>query len=206
MSEFVLNNVAEALENHGFKTLVFETKEEAMDWLKNGFPAVETVGHGGSVTLGELDFVNIMIRRGFGVYSHAFAKTPEEKADFLKRANNADAYFMSANAVTADGMIFNVDGSGNRVSAMTFGPKKVYYMVGKNKIVKDLAAAQERLETIAAPKNVARLNLATGCAKTGRCMDCNAPKRICNAYVTLARAPWSIEESWVILINEDLGY
>lgn len=206
MSEVALQKVADTLEKHGFKTLVFQTKAEAVKWLAEDFPAVQTVGHGGSVTLGELNFVNVMLKRGITVYSHALAKNAEEKADFIKKANSADAYFMSANAVTEDGMIFNVDGSGNRVSAMTYGPQKVYYVVGKNKIVKNLTAAHQRLETVAAPKNVERLQLPTGCAKTGHCVNCDSPKRICNAYVTLTRAPWSIKESWVILINENLGY
>lgn len=205
MAEYSLKTTAEQLEKHGFHILIFETKAEAVNWLKNDFEKVETVGRGGSVTLNELGFDEVLQERGITVYNHGTVN-PEQKRQTWENANSADAYFMSANAVTADGMIFNVDGAGNRVSAMAFGPKKVYYVAGKNKIVKDLNAAYERLQTVAAPKNVERLKLATGCAKAGRCVDCNAPKRICNAYMILARAPWAIDESWVILINEDLGY
>ena len=200
-----LHDVAEVLAKHGFKALVFDNKEAVIKWLKEDFPKTETVGRGGSVTLDTLGFDEIIEGRGMKVFNHAHAK-PEEKKQTWAAANSSDAYFMSANAVTADGMIFNVDGAGNRVSAMTFGPRKVYYVVGKNKIVADLNAAHKRLQEIAAPKNVARIGLPTGCAKTGKCVDCSSPKRICNAYCVLARAPWAIDESWVLLVDEEMGY
>ncbi|MGI5825332.1 MAG: lactate utilization protein [Bacillota bacterium] len=200
-----LSAVAEKLTDHGFKVLIFPRKEDVVQWLKNDFAAVETVGRGGSETLESLGFDEIIKSRGMQLFNHAYAK-PEEKRKIWGLANSSEAYFLSANAVTADGMIFNVDGAGNRVSAMSFGPKKVYYIVGRNKIVDDLNKAHERLQTIAAPKNVARLSLPTGCAKTGRCMDCSSSKRICNSYTVLARAPWAVEESWVLLVDEDMGY
>lgn len=202
---YSLNEVAEQFAKHGFKTMVFKDKAEVIDWLRGGFTAVESVGRGGSVTLDSLDFDGIMKERGMAVHNHAGADSREKRA-IWQAAGSADAYFMSANAATADGKILNVDGAGNRVSAMTCGPRKVYYIVGRNKIVADLEAAHKRVQTVAAPKNVARLNLPTGCQKAGTCVDCSAEKRICNAYVTLARAPWAIEESWVILVDEDMGY
>ena len=200
-----LQEVAKKLTDHGFKVRLFSAKEEVVKWLKEDFAEAETVGRGGSVTLDSLGFDEVLKERGLTVFNHANAK-PEEKRQTWAAANSSDAYFMSANALTADGMIFNVDGAGNRVSAMTFGPKKVYYVVGKNKIVDDLDGAYERLRETAAPKNVARLSLPTGCAKTGKCVDCSSPKRICNAYSILARAPWAIEESWVLLVDEEMGY
>ena len=202
---YSLNEVAEQFEKHGFKTMIFKDAAEVAAWLRNDFAKVESVGRGGSVTLNSLGFDEIIKERGMAVHNHAGAD-PKTKRQIWQAAGNADAYFMSANAVTADGKILNVDGAGNRVSAMTCGPRKVYYIVGKNKIVADLTAAHKRVQTVAAPKNVERLNLPTGCKKAGTCVDCSAEKRICNAYVTLARAPWAIEESWVILVDEDMGY
>ena len=200
-----LQKIAKKLTDRGFKVLVFATKDEVVKWLQEDFSGAETVGRGGSVTLDSLGFDEIIKSRGITVYNHAHAK-PEEKRQTWASANSSEAYFMSANALTADGMIFNVDGAGNRVSAMTFGPKKVYYLVGKNKIVDNLDGAYQRLQEVAAPKNVARIGLPTGCAKTGKCVDCSSPKRICNAYSILARAPWAIDESWVLLVDEEMGY
>ncbi len=202
---YSLPEVAEQFEKHGFKTKVFNDKAAVIDWLQNDFAQVDSVGRGGSVTLDGLGFDEIMSKRGMAVCNHAGAD-PAAKRQIWQAAGSADAYFMSANAATADGKILNVDGAGNRVSAMTCGPKKVYYIIGRNKIVADLDAAHKRVQAVAAPKNVARLNLNTGCKKTGSCVDCNAERRICNAYVVLARAPWAVEESWVILVDEDMGY
>lgn len=203
--DYDFSAVAKKLIDHGFKVQIFGNKDALIEWLRNDFPLFKSVGRGGSVTLDNLGFDEIIKKRGMKVFNHAVVD-PSEKRRTWEQANNSDAYFLSANAVTQDGMIFNVDGAGNRVSAMSFGPKKVYYVVGRNKIVEDLNGAYERVQNIAAPKNVARLNLPTGCAKTGKCVDCNSPKRICNSYTILARAPWAIEESWVLLVNEDMGY
>ncbi len=205
METTTLRTVADALTAHGFHVRVFDDRQAVERWLREEFAAVDTVGRGGSVTLDELGFDEIIQSRGMKLFNHAKA-LPSKKRETWRAAGSADAYFLSANALTADGKIFNVDGAGNRVAAMSFGPKKVYYIVGKNKLVADLDEAHRRLEQVAAPKNVARLNLPTGCAKTGRCMDCGSPKRICNVYTVLARAPWAIEESWVLLVNEEMGY
>jgi hypothetical protein len=117
----------------------------------------------------------------------------------------ADVYVSSSNAVTEDGKLYNIDGTGNRVGSMTFGPKKVILVCGINKIVKDLDAAVSRVQNRAAPMNARRLALKTPCAETGVCADCASPQRICNVYVVTAKKPvWT--DVTVLLVGEPLGF
>ena len=143
MSMEFLFDVAGKLERHGFNTLVFDTKEDVVRWLETAFTDVKYVGRGSSVTSDTLELDSVLGKQGIKVFNHANA-TPDTKQDVLRSANNAEVYFLSANAVTADGCILNVDASGNRVSAMTFGPEKVVYIVGRNKIVKNALKVFER--------------------------------------------------------------
>lgn len=121
------------------------------------------------------------------------------------RVFSADWYLASANAITEAGEIYNVDGNSNRVAAITFGPENVLLVVGCNKIVKDLAAAKERVEAIAAPANTVRLNCATPCAATGKCEHCHSPARICctTTIHSFQRVPGRIK---VLLVGEPLGF
>jgi len=130
---------------------------------------------------------------------------PEEGLALRRRGLTADVMIASSNAVTLDGKLVNLDGMGNRVAAMTFGPQKVILAVGMNKVAPDLESAMARVKQYAAPVNAIRLGLDTPCAKTGLCNDCKAPQRICNM--------WSIIEGHMIqnrihvkLIGENLGY
>ena len=123
----------------------------------------------------------------------------------LHNALNADCFLMSSNAVTEDGMLYNVDGTGNRVSALTFGPKKVFVVVGRNKIVKNLEEAIDRVERIAAVKNCIRLKKNAPCVKTGHCMHCNFDDTICSSFV-LTRRSHIKQRIEVLIVKEDLGY
>ena len=131
--------------------------------------------------------------------------TPAESLDVRRQGLSADVMIASSNAVTLDGRLVNLDGMGNRVAAMAFGPKKVILLVGMNKVCGTLEAALDRVKHYAAPVNAMRLGLDTPCAKTGLCADCRAPKRICQI--------WSVIEGQMIegrihvkLVGEDLGY
>ena len=112
---------------------------------------------------------------------------------------------MKVNIITEDGELYNVDGNGNRVAAMLYGPDKVIVICGINKIVKDVDEAIKRNKAISAPMNAKRLNKKTPCAKVGYCMNCNSPERICNEY-TLIKKQRSSERMHVIFLNENLGY
>ncbi|MBI5592011.1 MAG: lactate utilization protein [Deltaproteobacteria bacterium] len=131
--------------------------------------------------------------------------TPEEKLELRRKGMTADIMISSSNAITLDGKLVNLDGMGNRVAAMTFGPRKVILVVGVNKIAADLESAMARIKHYAAPVNAARFGVDTPCVETGLCVDCKSPQRICNM--------WSIIEGHMIkdrihvkLVGENLGY
>ena len=116
----------------------------------------------------------------------------------------ADIFVGSSNAVTEDGKLFNIDATGNRVAPMMFGPKKVVLICGVNKIVKNLAEAQTKVQEWTSPMNVKRLGYKPPCGQTGVCVDCSAPERICNAYVVLAKKP-RLTDYMIYLVGESLG-
>lgn len=183
-----------------------ETKEDVKIIIRDLIKDDKLMTAGGSMTLKECGVTDMLMNEYKGIYlDRSAAATPDEVGDIMRKAFISDTYFASSNAVTEDGELYNVDGNGNRVSAMIFGPKQVILVVGKNKIVKDMDEAVRRVETVAAPKNTVRLNCATPCAKTGECAHCHSDARICCSYVRLGqqRVPDRIK---VIIVNEELGY
>jgi len=130
---------------------------------------------------------------------------PEEKMAVMRRQLTSDLFLASANAVTLTGNIISIDGNGNRVASMIFGPKKVILVVGRNKLVGDVDEGLKRIKAIAAPLAAKRLNIDTPCAKTGFCIDCKSPGRICAITVILERKP-RLSDFRVLVVNEDLGF
>jgi hypothetical protein len=116
-----------------------------------------------------------------------------------------DCFFAGTNAITRDGQLVNLDMFGNRGGAITFGPRNVVLLVGRNKLVPDLQRAMERIKEYCAPVNTMRLNMKTPCVKTGYCMDCSSPQRICNVW-TITEKSFPQGRIKIILINEDLGF
>ena len=192
-----------ALERNGFTVSVFAGGSEAADYLNREIDGV-TVGMGGSMTLMELGLRESLSRHNT-LYRHGF--TPGDPQEVQRLAAQAEVYLLSANGVAEDtGAIVNLDGIGNRVSASLFGHRKVYFVVGRNKIAPDLPGALDRTRNIAAPKNAQRLGRKTPCAAKGdRCYDCSSPDRICRGLVILTQCMLSMEME-VVLIDEDLGY
>lgn len=161
---------------------------------------------GGSVTLRESGVTEMLEEEFSGAFlDRSAAQDREEVEEIMRAAFNSDTFITSTNALTEDGELYNVDGNGNRVSAMIFGPRQVIVVAGVNKIVKDMEEAVRRVETIAAPKNTVRLECDTPCARTGECSHCRSDSRICCSYVRLAqqRVPNRIK---VIIVNQELGY
>ncbi|MDF2521165.1 MAG: Transcriptional regulator of sugar metabolism, partial [Clostridia bacterium] len=182
----------------------YETAKEATEAILQDIKLSENVGIGGSMTIKTLELDKKLIERGNTVYWHWLEKTPEGMNLARKNAAFADVYLASANALTEDGKLVNTDGTGNRVSAMTYGPKRTIVVCGINKLTENLDAALERIENNAY-KNARRLNLNTPCAITGKCSDCSSPQRQCNVTTILKRCPYDSVIK-VILINEELGY
>lgn len=185
------------LEEKGYAVSVFETSKEAADYL-DGTLDGKTIGAGGSITLQELGLLERLSKHNT-VLSHWTGGTAQDAA-------TTQVYLSSVNGVAETGEIINIDGTCNRVSAGLFGHEKVYFVVGRNKVAPDCAAALHRARNIAGPKNAQRLNKKTPCAAKGdKCYDCDSPERICSAMVTYWRKPGCMDFE-VVLVNEDLGY
>ena len=196
-------NLKKQLEANGFTVSVFASGEDAASYLNREIDG-KTVGMGGSMTI-----TGLGLKESLGshntLYSHGF--TPGDPAEVQKLAADAEIYLLSANAIAEDtGEILNIDGTGNRAASTHYGHKKVYFVIGENKIAPDYEKALWRARNIAAPKNAQRIGVKTPCAVKGdKCYDCSSPQRICNALVVLWRKPKAFEAE-VVVVGEALGY
>lgn len=182
----------------GFK--YFENREQAAAYLTETLKG-EKIAFGGSVTLQEMGLYE-KLRENNEVYWHWIEKKDEQRE--IEAA--LTTYILSANAVAETGEIVNIDGTGNRVANAIYGPSKVFYVVGENKICENLHSAIDRARNIAAPLNAKRLGLSTPCAADGKCHDCASEQRICNAMTVIMSKPGKIQLCEVIVIGEKLGY
>jgi len=200
--------ILDALEKKRYEACFFETAEEAKQYIINQIEEGELVGTGGSVTLREnLGLVEALRNRGNTVVDHWEDDDDYNKRIILKRKHHTvDVFLSSANAITEDGVIVNLDGGGNRVACTCSGPKRVLLVTGLNKLVKTTDDAISRTRNRVGPINAVRKRLKTPCAETGVCMDCDSPSRICAALLILLKKPNDIDSFTVILVNEDLGY
>lgn len=197
----------ESLTKNNFKASYVKTRKEAVEAALALIPKDATVGMGGSwTTQAELSLHSILEDRGNTVYNHGKpGLTPEQAMDFRHKQLACDVFLVSSNAVTLDGKLVNVDGAGNRVAAMIFGPKKVVVIAGINKIVRDVAEAERRIELYAAPINNKRLGRPNPCTQTGVCMDCQGSTRICNVTTIIRKRP-PLTDIHVIIVGEELGF
>lgn len=187
-------------EKHQFETSFFKTREEAVLYLKQKIRG-QRVAFGGSMTLKEIGLAQALSEENQVIWHWL-----EPGMETLWKARAAEIYITSANGVSETGELVNIDGNGNRVSQTLFGPKKVYFVVGSNKIEKDLDGAWKRARNVAAPLNARRLNSITPCAVDGdQCYDCSCEERLCRATVILER-PVNGMEAEVVFIDEPLGY
>ncbi len=198
--------VVAALNKNLFEGLYAPTGEQAVEEILKRVPAGATVGVGGSLTLRQIGAVEALKRKGHVVYDHWQEGLDPAEVDRVRRSQlTSDVFISGCNAVTAEGHLVNTDGSGNRVAAMTFGPKKVIVVAGVNKIVKDQEAALARIKNEAAPLNFYRLNLPTPCTKITLCTDCAPPARFCRVTAVTEARPAGIPEFTVIIVGESLG-
>lgn len=197
----------ENLGKNGFKGIYFETSETAVSYIKTLMSKSKAIGFGGSMTtLNELGLYDMAKGLGLEVLNHNSSElSAEEKLEIRKRQLTCSLFITSTNAITKDGKIVNIDGVGNRVAAMIFGPDKTLIVVGINKIVKDVESALKRVKEITAPMNAKRLNMNTPCAQTGVCSDCNSPQRICRVTAIIEKKP-NFSDIEIVLIGENLGY
>ncbi|MDR1964762.1 MAG: lactate utilization protein [Planctomycetaceae bacterium] len=199
-------HVVKALKSRHFEAFYYKTSREAVEKILSLLPKKESVSWGGSATLEEIG----LLQRIRAEYDLALDRdrttTIADRYEAMQRAFFCNNYLTSVNAISEDGQLVNVDGVGNRIAAMSFGPKRVIVVAGINKVVKTLNDALVRARTYASPINAQRLsNLKTPCTVTGVCDDCKSPDCICTYVVTtrISRPPGRIH---VVLIGETLGF
>ena len=194
-----------ALKENEFEAYYADNSQKALDKVMSLISKGDKVGIGGSCTVREVGIEDALKKRGNTVYAHWGDLTVEEKVKQRKLALNSDVYLASSNAITLKGQLVNIDGTGNRVAAMVFGPKKSIIVAGANKIVDTLEEGFARIRTIASPLNATRQNLNTPCRTIGKCTDCNTPDNMCRVSVVVEKKPKGIDMI-VIIVGENLGY
>lgn len=197
---------AAALRKNHFEAVYFKACNEAISHILSLLPPKSSVGIGGSVTIQELELIPLLENSNHEILNHNDPHiSAEEALEIRRRQLICDVFLTSANAITRDGKIVNTDGVGNRTAAMIFGPKTIIIIAGVNKIVEDEDAAYKRIQSIAAPLNNKRLNRPNPCVKTGKCINCQTPTRICNVTTVLHKKP-SLSKTHVVIIGRELGY
>ena len=221
------------MQRRAFDACYCATKEEALEKALSYIDKEQCISWGGSMTLEEMGLLETLRTQGYNVIDRDTAKSSEERMELLRKGLTCDTYFMSTNAMSEDGVMVNIDGTGNRVAAMVFGPKSVVVIAGINKVVKSVAAmvfgpksvvviaginkvvksyedAVARARNLAAPVNVQRFaNFNPPCKNNGHCFNCTAPDSICNFILTTRKGSTMNAPApriKVILVGESLGY
>ena len=199
----IVQETMDNLKKRQFRPIFVEKKEDVLPLLKTLVAEGETVANGGSVTLGQCGVTDWLKNGGFNYLAPTADMTDAEKKNITRQRFLADSFFLSANAITVDGRIFNEDGASTRVAPMIYGPDKVFIVAGVNKIVKTQAEAVKRIKWVA-PQNCKRIGFDTPCVEDGQCHNCMHFQRSCCTSVILnySRIPDRIT---VILVGEDLG-
>lgn len=205
-NETIGKNVVEALKKNGFDAVYFDNSREAAEYVLSFISSGNTVGIGGSMTVKEMNIPDMAREKGAEVLDHNIpGLSPDENIEIRRKQLTCDVFLCSSNAITMDGYIVNVDGVGNRVNAMTFGPRKVVIVAGINKICKDVDAAFERIGSVASPKNNKRLNFNNPCLYKGCCQDCQGNTRSCRVYSIIKKKPM-LSNITVVIVGENLGF
>ena len=197
--------VAEALNKRYFEAYYCSDRAAALEKILELIPQDHVVSWGGTATVDELGVKEALRQRGQAVIDRDTAKDAQERQQMLKQALTCDTFLMGSNAISADGQLVNIDGTGNRVAALCFGPTQVVVVAGMNKVARDLDGAMRRAREVAAPMNAQRFPLKTPCVANGLCGDCKGPDSICAQIVTtrLCKPAGRIK---VVLVGEDLGF
>ncbi len=201
-NNLLAQKVIAGIDSRNMKGYYANSKEEALKLALDLIPEKSSVTMGGAMSAHEIGLVDALQK---GDYDFIDRDAYEDKRAAMLKAYDADFFLSSANAITEDGVIVNIDGNSNRVSAIAQGPKHVIFIVGMNKVCPDVDAAMKRARNVAAPINAQRFGLSTPCAKTGSCMNCKSPDTICCQFLItrFSRHPGRIH---VIMVNDNLGY
>lgn len=198
--------VAENLRKRHFDAYYVQTREEAVEKFFALIPQNHVVSWGGTMTVDELGLKPLLREKGYQVIDRDEAKNMEERMEIMRKALLCDTFIMSSNAISEDGQLVNIDGNGNRVAAMCFGPKSVVVIAGMNKVAKTYEDAMSRARNYAAPmRSQSFPDSKIPCNVNGSCADCIAPDCSC-AYVVTTRISRPPKKIKVILVGEDLGF
>ena len=207
INEKKIEKTIKSLQKSNMSAYLVNSKEELIEKINSIVKEGSVVGCGGSMTLFETGVIDLLRSEQYNFLDRYKENlTPEQIEEIYKKSFSADAYFTSTNAITENGELYNVDGRGNRVAAMLYGPDKVIVVAGVNKIVKNIDEAIQRNKSICAPANTRRLGISNvPCYTTGECMDCSSQNRICCEYTVIKRQRID-NRMHVIFLNETLGY
>ncbi len=201
-NELLAQKVMKGLQSRNMTGYYAASKEDALKKALDLIPEGSSITMGGAMSAHEIGLVEAVKNDR---YRFIDRDAYEDKRAAMIAAYDADIFLSSANAMTEDGVIVNIDGNANRVSAIAQGPKKVIFIVGMNKICSDIDGAMKRARNVAAPINAQRFGLSTPCAKTGACMNCKSPDTICCQFL-ITRFSRHEGRIHVILVNENLGF
>jgi L-lactate utilization protein LutB len=201
-NELLAQKVIKGLESRNMTGYYAASKEEALAKALELIPKGSSVTMGGAMSAREIGLVDALKD---GDYNFIDRDNYEDKRAAMLAAYDADVFLSSANAMTEDGILVNIDGNSNRVSAIAQGPKKVLFIVGMNKVCDDIDGAMKRARNVAAPINAQRFGLNTPCAKTGSCFNCKSPDTICCQFL-ITRYSRHEGRIHVILVNDNLGF
>ena len=201
-NELLARTVIKGLESRNMNGYYASSREEALRIALELIPEGSSVTMGGAMSAHEVGLVDALKN---GNYHFIDRDAYEDKRAAMLAAYDADVFLSSANAITSDGVMVNIDGNSNRVSAIAQGPKKVVFIVGMNKVCGDVDGAIKRARNVAAPINAQRFGLSTPCSKTGACMNCKSPDTIC-CQILITRYSRHTDRIHVILVNDNLGF
>lgn len=201
LAETVITN----LQKRHFEAYYCPTAKEAVQKTLELIPEGSSIGWGGSATIRDMGLVKAIHEANYTAIDRDLAKSPEETTELLKKCLTADYFVTSTNALSADGILVNIDGTGNRLAAICFGPKHVIVICGINKIAQNLDAAISRARFTAAPINAGRFDIKTPCIVSGKCHNCTSPDSICSE-ILITRTSRPANRVKVIIVGENLGY
>lgn len=193
------------LKSRHFDAYYCPTQKEALEKALELIPAGSSIGWGGAASAQQIGLLDAVKKGDYCAIDRDTCKTPEEREQAAKACLNCDVFVMGANGLSMDGQLVSIDGIGNRVAALIYGPKKVLIIAGMNKVEEDLDAALRRARTVAAPMNQQRFLLDNPCTKTGTCTDCKSDSCICNQIV-ITRNCHPAGRIQFVLVGEELGF
>ena len=204
-NEKLAKKLIKNLERRHYDAYFCPKADDVINKVKELIPEGSTITWGGSMSIRDIGLTKALDEGQYTTYDRDEATTEEAKLDCYRKAFECDYYLASVNAISEDGVIVNVDGNGNRVAAISWGPKHVILVVGLNKVCQDVDAAIKRARGTAAPINTQRFDITTPCLVDGRCHDCKQADSICN-YISIQRMSHPAKRHIIILVGEDLGY